>query len=132
MTTPEVHSITPEVKAAVAQIAAVHPNTRADPDGDGGAYVVVQDVRLGPAYQQCQTWVGFQISFSYPQADVYPHFVRADLSRVDGNALGEGTSSGQFRGQAAIQLSRRSNQFNPAVQTALLKLQKVLQWLNSR
>lgn len=131
MTTLEIHNVTPEVQAAIDEIIVVYPNTSADPDGDGGAYVVVQDVQLGPAYQQRQTWVGFHITYNYPQADVYPHFVRADLSRVDGSSLGEGTSPGPFHGQAAIQLSRRSNQLNQAVQTALLKLQKVLQWLNS-
>ena len=88
-------------------------------------------MELGPAYKQSKTWVAFHITYGYPQAEVYPHFVRADLSRVDGSPLGQGTSLGQFRGQEAIQLSRRSNQLNPAVQTAQLKLEKVLQWLNS-
>lgn len=131
MTLPEAHNVTPEVQAAIVEIAAAYPNVNAHPDGDGGAHVVVQDVPLGPAYAQRKTWVGFHITYAYPQADVYPHFVRADLSRVDGGALGNGTSGGQFRGQAAIQLSRRSTRLNPAVQTALLKLQKVIQWLNS-
>ena len=130
MTIPEV--VTPEVQAAIAEIAAVHPKLSADPDSEGGAYVVVQDVELGPAYKQCKTWVGFHIAYSYPQADVYPHFVRSDLSRMDGAALGEGIQSPiEFHRRAATQLSRRSNHLNPAVQTALLKLQKVLQWLNA-
>ena len=132
MTLPDVHNVTPDVQAAIAEIAAVYPSASADPDGAGGAYVVVQDVQLGPAYGQRKTWVGFHITYMYPQADVYPHFVRADLSRVNGSPLGAGMSPAEFRGQAAIQLSRRSNRLNPAVQTALLKLQKVIQWLNSR
>lgn len=131
MTLPEAHNVTPDVQAAIVKIAAAYPNVSADPDGDGGAYVVVQDVPLGPAYEQRKTWVGFHITYAYPQADVYPHFVRADLSRVNGSALGDGTSRCGFRGQAAIKLSRSSSRLNPAVQTALLKLQKVIQWLNS-
>lgn len=132
MTTPEVENLTPDVRTAVADIAAAYPQVSLEPDGDGGAYVVVEAVPLSQTYQQSQTWVGFHITYAYPRADVYPHFVRSDLCRVDGGALGGGTSAGHsFRGRAAVQLSRRSNRLNPAVDTALLKLQKVLRWLNS-
>lgn len=131
MTIPEVLNVTPEVQAAIAEIAAAFPKTTAEPDGDGGANVLVRDVPLGPAYKQRETWVGFHITYAYPVADVYPHFVRGDLARVDGAPLGGGTSPTEHRGQAAIQLSRRSNRLDAAVQTALLKLQKVLRWLNS-
>lgn len=132
MTTPKVEYVTPEVRMAAAEIAAVYPHVRLEPDGDGGAYVVVEGLRLAPIYKQRETWMGFRITFPYPQADVYPHFVRGDLSRVDDAALGGGTSTGHsFNGRAAVQLSRRSNRLNPAVDTALLKLQKVHQWLNS-
>jgi hypothetical protein len=58
--------------------------------------------------------------------------VRPDLSRIDGKALGEGLGHAQFRGQAAVQISRRSNKLNPATDTAALKLLKVLKWLRSR
>ena len=132
MTAPDVDKVTPEVRKAIAEIAAVHPNIGVDPDGDGGAYIVVKDMPLAPFYQQRQTWVGFHITYGYPQADVYPHFVRGDLRRVDDANLGDGTSLEKtFRGLAAIQISRRSNRLNPAVDTALLKLQKVIRWLNS-
>lgn len=134
MTTPDVGNVKPEVGQAIEDIAAAFPDATvsADEDGDGGAYVFVRDVPLAPVYQQRKTWAGFRITYMYPEADVYPHFVRADLCRVDGAPLGDGTSSASFQGQAAIQLSRRSNRWNPATDTALLKLQKVLLWLNNR
>ena len=124
-------NVTQEVRMAVAEIAAVYPHVSPKPDGDGGAHVVVEGIKLAAIYRQRETWVGFHITYAYPQADVYPHFVRGDLCRVDGAALGEGTSTGHsFGDRAAVQLSRRSNRLNPAVDTALLKLQKVLKWLN--
>lgn len=134
MTTPDVGNVKPEVGQAIRDIAAAFPNATvsADKDGDGGAYVFVRDVPLAPIYQQRETWVGFHITYMYPDADVYPHFVREDLCRVDGAPLGDGTSPVPFQGRAAIQLSRRSNRWNPATDTALLKLQKVLLWLNNR
>src|SRR5262249_21692732 len=106
-------------------------NVEAEPDGGGGAYVTVNGVSLGAPYAQQKIWVGFQITFQYPYADVYPHFTCAELSRTDGRSLGEGIGAANWRGRAATQLSRRSNRLNPATDTAALKLLKVLQWLRT-
>jgi hypothetical protein len=101
-------------------------------DGEGGAFVIIEAVELGPPFEQDETWVSFRIGFQYPTADVYPHHVRGDLKRIDGRPLGEGMSAGTFLDRPAIQISRRSNQLDPSVQTALLKLEKVLSWLKAR
>ena len=134
MTTPDVDGVTPEVGQAINEIATAFSDATvsAEADGEGGAYVVVRNVALVPIYRQRETWVGFRITYTYPHADVYPHFVRGDLCRADGNPLGAGTSPQPFRDCSAIQLSRRSNRLDPATDTALLKLQKVLRWLNDR
>lgn len=122
----------PEVAAAVSEIAAAFPtaDVRTEEDGDGGAFVIIEPVPLSATYQQDETWIGFRIFYHYPDADVYPHFVREDLCRVDGKPLTAGMSQGEFRGRPAIQLSRRSNRWDRSRDTALLKLQKVLTWLN--
>lgn len=101
-------------------------------DGEGGAFVLIEGVHLGDLYQQSETWVGFRITFQYPYADVYPHYVRGDLSRKDGRPLGEATSRATFEDRPAVQLSRRSNRLNPAADTAVIKLMKVLEWLRTR
>lgn len=126
--------MTPEVAAAVDEVrAAFAPSSvTVEPDGDGGAYVIVESVPLGDAYIPDETWLGFQVTFQYPLSDVYPHFVRGDLARVDGAPLGEATSPTPWRDRPAIQLSRRSNRLNPATDTAVLKALKVMTWLNSR
>ena len=122
----------PDVAAAVNEIVAAYPRAevRADEDGDGGVFVTITSVPLSETYQQPETWIGFRIVYLYPDADVYPHFVREDLSRVDGQPLTVGMSRGEFQGKLAIQLSRRSNRWDRARDTALLKLKKVLLWLN--
>lgn len=127
-------TITPAVAQAIDQIRATFPDCTIDvaPDNAGGAYVVVNGLRLGPPYVQPEIWIGFQITFQYPYADVYPHFAPPDLARADGRALGEGMGNGSFRGAPAIQISRRSTRLNPARDTAALKLLKVIQWLRSR
>lgn len=125
----------PEVNDAVAEIRATFPDAevRAVPDGNEGAFVIVDPVPLGEAYVQDSSWVGFHITFQYPLADVYPHFVRPDLARSDGTGLGEGfaiTSWNCPENRPVVQLSRRSNRLDPSVDTAAIKLLKVLQWLN--
>jgi hypothetical protein len=126
--------VTPAVEEAIQEISRTFPGSRIEAveDGSGGAFVILEDVPLGDPYQQPTSWIGFQITHTYPYADVYPHFVRHDLSRCDGKPLGEGMAIGAFRNRPAIQVSRRSNRLDPATNTALLKLLKVLKWLNSR
>jgi hypothetical protein len=125
---------TAAVEKAITELRACFPNNPLELvlDGSGGAFITMQAIPLGPPWAQADTWIGFQITFQYPYADVYPHFVRPDLSRTDGKALGAGLGQAQFRGQAAVQISRRSNKLNPATDTATLKLLKVLKWLQSQ
>ncbi len=85
--------------------------------GDGGAWVVIDPIPLSSTYAQDSSWIAFLITFAYPEADVYPHFVRPDLKRTDGAALGEGgfsptTWGGPAGGEPGMQLSRRSNRLN--------------------
>jgi hypothetical protein len=125
---------TAAVEKAIGELRACFPDNplSVTPDGSGGAFISMQAIPLGPPWTQADTWIGFQITFQYPYADVYPHFVRSDLSRVDGKQLGEGLGYAQFRDQSAVQVSRRSNKLNPATDTAALKLLKVQKWLRSQ
>jgi hypothetical protein len=98
----------------------------------GGAYVIVHNVFVGDQYEPSKSWAGFLITFQYPRADVYPLFFDAALRRKDGRAFGEGFSQLTWRGRPALQVSRRSNRWNPATDTAAVKLAKVLDWMRSR
>lgn len=122
------------VRQAITELQASFSDSTIEvrEDGEGGAFVTLARVPLGAQYSQETTWIGFRIGFQYPYSDVYPHFVRPDLTRKDKAALGSGFASVVFDGHAATQLSRRSTQLDPAVQTATTKLLKVLEWLNTR
>ncbi len=129
-------AITQAVIEAIEQIGETfaQATVTADSNGDGGAWVQIDSVPLGPVYVQDSTWIAFQIVFAYPEADVYPHFVRPDLSRTDGAALGAGFQAVSWgpKRDPGVQLSRRSNRLNPAVDTAATKALKVLKWLNEQ
>ena len=140
--------MTPEVKKAIDQIAVQFPQSEilVGEDQHGGACVIVESVALGHPFTQSETWIGFHITHSCPYADVYPHFTRADLSRSNGLLLGEGITNNHVFPQpgvvvrnsppsrSAVQISRRSNKRDPSssIETPLLKLLKVIQWLKSR
>jgi len=126
--------MTPPVSQAVNAIKQTFEGATvvAREDGEGGAYVRIDPVDPGAPYAQRQTWIGFRITAQYPYADVYPLFVRPDLSRTDGQPLGEGLTPNPFDSQPAIQVSRRSNHLDPATDTAALKVLKVLAWMASR
>jgi hypothetical protein len=126
--------MTPDIKEAVEEIRRAFPGRTIDvePEARGGAYVVVHDVPLGDQYKPVSSWVGFFITFQYPHADVYPHFIDAGVVRTDGKTHGEGFALADWRGRRALQISRRSNHLNPAVDTAASKLAKVLQWIKSK
>ena len=124
----------PKVQQAIDEIKAAYPDVPVTvrEDGDGGAYVIVETIDPGSIYRDRVTWIGFRVTFVYPDADTYPHYVRGDFAHADGRPLGEAMSSTTFEGRSAIQISRRSNHINPRTETALIKLQKVLTWLAAR
>lgn len=104
-----------------------------EPDGQGGARVRFGPVALGDIYNQPDSWVAGHLTAQIPYADVYPVFVRGDLTRKDGATLvAPITANHTFMGESAVQVSRRSNGRDPAVETPALKFAKVIDWLNSQ
>ena len=124
----------PRVQEAVAELRATFPDAAvlSEDDGSGGAFVTVDPIDPGPAYRQGETWLRFHISHSYPDADVYPLFVRPDLARANGSGHGDGFAAGSFRDEPALQLSRRSNHRTADFDTATRKVIKVIEWLRTQ
>lgn len=124
--------MTPEVEAAVEEIRETFAGHQVDVESEeqGGAYVTVHDLEIGECHRPSRSWIGFLISFQYPRADIYPHFVDANVQRTDGKPHGGGIQREKtWRGRPAHQVSRRSKQWNHDTDTAVVKLLKVLEWL---
>lgn len=125
--------IVPSVELGIQQIHSTFPSCEltVQADDNGGAFVRVGNIPLGPPFKNSTIWIGFQITFQYPHADVYPHFTTPELTRLDNQDLGQGYGKAAFQGSPALQISRRSNNLNPQTDTAALKLQKVIRWMKS-
>lgn len=127
------------VEQAVEEIRRSIPgcSVKAEPDPEGGAFVNVDSVNLGPKYEPSTSFIGFHITFQYPHSDVYPHFLINGLKRTDANPLGQGFHSERdwvtpSLTTKATMVSRRSNHLNPAVDTAATKLLKVIEWIRNQ
>jgi hypothetical protein len=128
------------VEGSLADLTAAYGDAQVlvVPDGQGGAWVEVREVELSRAYVQPTTFVVFLLPFNLPGADIYPVFVRDDLARHDGAALGEGLQRttlswpGQPAQRPVIQISRRTRGGAFTSQTAVQKVEKVLEWLRNK
>ena len=128
------------VDSAVEQLRTAYGEDRvlAVGDGQGGAWVELVDVELSGTYVQSTTFVVFLLPFNLPGADIYPMFVRDDLTRRDDAPLGDGLQRttlswpGQPPQRPVIQVSRRTRGGAFTAQTAAQKVEKVLEWLRTR
>ena len=128
-------ALTPSVAKAVEQLRANFPKCpiTVTPDGNGGAWFVLEGVPLGKPYANDTIWIGADLSPQLPYADVYPVFVSPDLKRIDGRLLGDATAQNvQFHGRNSVQISRRSNHRDAQRENPAVKILKVLAWLKSR
>jgi hypothetical protein len=104
----------------------------AEPDSNGGAYVVISPIDPGPAYKQRESSLSFQITYLCPDADIYPVFLSAGLERVDGQQHTPPITHGTWRDQPALQYSLRSPQRDPGTETAAIKAAGVIACLAER
>ena len=121
-----------EVGEAIEELKRAFPcsEVTVDEDGQGGARVVVESVRIGARYQPADTWVGGHIPAQYPYADIYPVFMDAAVQRRDGKGLEAPITEGHnFCGRPAIQISRRNNRIQSSGQSAVAKFLKIIDFL---
>jgi hypothetical protein len=136
----------PDVEQAIRELRDGLPGHEvlAQEDPDGGGHVIVEGLDIGPSFVPATAWLGFHLTWSYPDADVYPFFMDPAVKYVgsgeagnqhpDGNlptAMTRGATMPGF-GRPAIQISRRSNRRDPSTDSALQKLLRVLEFLRSR
>lgn len=136
-TTPEqLALLKPAVRSALQGIEHAYSPTTVlvHADGQGGAWIRLASVPLSRTYEQGETFAIFLLPFNLPGVDVYPLFVRPDLTRGDGAPLGPAfqTTTLAWTGEPSqmqiVQVSRRT-QGDFAAQTPAQKVEKVLAWI---
>ena len=121
-----------DVANAVEELKRAFPSSAvySREDGDGGAYVIVEDIAISPLYRPSSTWLGGHITALYPYADIYPLFIAENVRRVDGVAFEPPVTPGaRFLERPALQISRRNNHTQHYPQTAVAKFVKVVHFL---
>jgi len=124
-----------EVSTAVNELRAQFQPSEviAREDGEGGAYIIIENVFIGNVLTPSRSWVGFHISALYPYADIYPLFIDGKLSRADGAALQAPLSVGHaFESRQAIQVSRRNSTATNAGMKAVFKVTSVINYLEKQ
>tara|TARA_R110002020_G_scaffold18619_2_gene64752 strand:- start:496 stop:969 length:474 start_codon:yes stop_codon:yes gene_type:complete len=128
-------NVKPAPLAALREVqdAFADHNVWAWPDGSGGVHVVIEEVALGAAWAKETSWLGFTINYLYPDADTYPHYVRADLTRTDGTPLIAPFNAGNtFQEQPAVMVSRSSPNRVSGLSTASRKALSVVAFIQSQ
>lgn len=136
-----------EVEEALDELDAGAPGNGVQfvEDADGGAFVLVDGVAIGGRFFPSLSWIAFHITALYPDADVYPHFIDANVRYVGTGPATNQSPEGNLptamtRGQylilgtetPAIQISRASHRRNSETDSALDKLLRVISWLKDR
>jgi hypothetical protein len=128
--------LTSTVAQAVEEIRSTFADSSitATADADGGAWIVIDGIDLGPKWTPSRSWLAFHLAATYPYADVYPHFMDGALTLAAGGFPDAVTPRASFPGhpEPCLQISRKSNRWNPANDTAAVKALKVIEWLRSR
>lgn len=123
-----------DVVEAIAELKRAFPeaSVQVAEDGSGGARVRVEPVNLGARFEPRLTWMGGHLTALYPNADIYPVFIGADVRRCDGKPFDIPiTPNASFMDRPALQVSRMNNQLHLARQTALSKFMKILHFLET-
>jgi hypothetical protein len=140
MTTPDLAGAKESVVAALAEVIKGFGSDRVCRvlDGQGGVWIEISDIELGSPYAQEQTFAICLLPFNLPAADIYPLYLRHDLSRLDGGALGEGFTvtalqwPGDPEPRPVTHVSRRTRGGGFNLQNPRQKIDKVLDWVRTR
>lgn len=126
--------MTPTVVAAIDGLKRAFPQaalTVVSEDGQGGAFVVLEDIELGESFSPSVTWFGAQLPANLPYADIYPLFMGSDVKKADGRALQGPFAQVSWQNRPATQVSRRNNRVG-AGHTAASKFLKVIEFVRGQ
>jgi hypothetical protein len=104
---------------------------RHEPDGEGGAYVVVEGIELGPNWSATSAELAFHLAYNFPASSIYPYYLQSDVVPA-GGAFPQALQRVEWRGSPMIQVSLRQERWDPRRDNAVGAVMQTQDWLRSR
>jgi hypothetical protein len=124
-------ALTAEVGAALAEIEGHYGRrVRHEPDGQGGALVVIEEVGLPATWARRSAPLHFVVPFNFPALAPYPYYIPQDVQPPA--PWHQAMQPIEWRGMPMIQVSLRNANWRPAQDSILGCLLQVTEWLRSR
>jgi len=124
-------TVTADVADALAEIEA-HYGRRAshEPDGQGGALVVIQDVELPSSWGRKSASLQFIIPFNFPAIPPYPYYVPQNAQPPP--PWHQALQPIEWRGEPMIQVSLRNVNWNATKDNIVGCVMQVSAWLRAQ
>jgi hypothetical protein len=119
------------IAAAVAELERDFGSVAVEPDGEGGAFVRVEDVDVGEGWVPRLVPIEFQVQYNYPFAAIYPYYTVPEIRRANGSGWPSGLQRVDWRGRQVAQISLRSPRWQPNIETAASNLAQVRHWFHT-
>jgi len=124
-------AVTADVADALTEIG-VHYGRRAshEPDGEGGALIVIQGVELPVSWGRKIAPLHFVIPFNFPATPPYPYYLPQDVQPPP--PWHQALQPIEWRGESMIQVSLRNANWNAAKDSIVGCVMQVSAWLRSQ
>jgi hypothetical protein len=119
-----------DVAAAIADLAHEFGVTEVESTGDGGAYVKLNEIEIGPRWQPTHAELSFLVPFNFPYAYIYPFYTDQVLTRADGGDQPNALQRVNWRGRDVTQISLRPNRWQPQYESASSLVYLVQHWFH--
>jgi hypothetical protein len=104
---------------------------RHEPDGEGGAFVVVDGIELGERWSATVAALAFHLAYNYPASSIYPYYLQPDIVPADGG-FPQALQRVDWRGSPMVQVSLRQENWDPRRDNAVGAVMQTQDWLRSR
>jgi hypothetical protein len=101
-----------------------------EPDGEGGAFVVVEEVDLGGKWTAPEADLTFHLAYNYPASAIYPYYLPAEVVPADGS-MPPAVQRVIWRDTSVIQVSLRQANWDPRRDNAIGAVMQTQHWLRS-
>jgi hypothetical protein len=105
-------ALAPDVDEALQELEkTLEKAVEFEADGVGGAYVTVEDVRLGERWNTPAAPLTFHLPYNYPSAAPYPYYLPGEVAPM--GPWPAALQKIEWRGRQVVQVSLRHNQWDP-------------------